>query len=283
MPSEHPRVAVAPGADGVGGERHGAGATRAHGGEQLVRLVRGGALANNGHVLARRGQERRGIGGPAELFERDDELDRRQPHAAVLDGHGQRRPVELHQRLPEALGVVVAVDHGSHERGRALALDDVADDALQLELLLLQLEVQMVSLQSSLAGQQVVEHGPQLGRRESPVLGGQGEVERGQDRALEMHVQDALGVLDSMLWQLGDPVGAGQGLVEHLVVGADVVGEADLRSSACRDPVAGERVLLGELQAGEEGPGHRTAVGGDQADRHMGIGEVGALGHVDDV
>ena len=50
-----------------------------------------------------------------------------------------------------------------------------------------------------------------------------------------------------------------------------------------RDAVAGERVLLGQLQAGQERPGDRAPVGGHQADHDVGIGQVGALGHVDDV
>ena len=64
-----------------------------------------------------------------------------------------------------AAAVVAAVDHGPHERGRALALGDVPHDALQLELLVVQLEVHGGALLvSGLAGQQPVEVGPQLGR-----------------------------------------------------------------------------------------------------------------------
>src|SRR5688572_29063499 len=59
-------------------------------------------------------------------------------------------------------------------------------------------------VRSGLARQQPVEVGPQLGRRERAVLGGEGEVERGQDGPLEVHVEDALGVLGGPLRQLGD-------------------------------------------------------------------------------
>ena len=88
---------------------------------------------------------------------------------------------------------------------------------------------------------QAVEVGPQLGRGERAVLGGEGEVEGGQHGPLEVQVEDALGVLGGPLRQLGDAPGAGQGLVEHLVVGAHVVDQADLRRPAAagmRSPVS---------------------------------------------
>ena len=85
------------------------------------------------------------------------------------------------------------------------------------------------------------------------------------------------------LGQPGDLLGAGQRGVEHLVVGADVVDQADLGRPLRRDAVAGERVLLGQLQAGEQRPGDRAAVGGDQADGHVRVGQVRALGHEHDV
>ena len=50
-----------------------------------------------------------------------------------------------------------------------------------------------------------------------------------------------------------------------------------------RYPGSGEGVLLGELEADQKRPGHRCAVGRDQTDQEVGIGEVRALGHVDDV
>src|SRR5271156_5436957 len=53
--------------------------------------------------------------------------------------------------------------------------------------------------------------GPQLGHDraevlclERLVLGGESEVNRGQDRALEMHVEDAFGALDRLLGQFQD-------------------------------------------------------------------------------
>ena len=55
--------------------------------------------------------------------------------------------------------------------------------------------------------------------------------------------------------------GARDRLVEHLVVGAHVVHQADLGRARGRDAVAGEDVLLGELQAGQQRPGDRAAVG----------------------
>ena len=76
---------------------------------------------------------------------------------------------------------------------------------------------------------------------------------------------------------------AASAAVEHLAVGAHVVGEPDLRGPLRRDPVAGERVLLGEQQARVQRPRERAAVGGDEADRHVRIRQVRRLGHVHDV
>ena len=55
-----------------------------------------------------------------------------------------------------------------------------------------------------------------------------------------------------------------------------MVHEADGGGPLGRDAVAGQGVLLGQLEAGEQGPGDRSAVGGDQPDQHVGVGEVGA-------
>ena len=109
------------------------------------------------------------------------------------------------------------------------------------------------------------------------------EVQGGQHRPLQVHVEDALGVLGGPPGQLGDAPGARQGRLDDLVVRAHVVDEPDLGRPRRRDPVAGQRVLLGQLQAGEQGPRHRPAVGGHQAHEHVGVGEVGALGHEHDV
>ena len=67
------------------------------------------------------------------------------------------------------------------------------------------------------------------------------------------------------------------------LVGAHVIDQPDLGGPPGRDAVAGQRVLLGQLEAGQQRPGHRATVGRDQADHHVGVGQVGALGHVDDV
>ena len=65
-------------------------------------------------------------------------------------------------------------------------------------------------------------------RPERAVLGGEREVEGGEHGSLEVHVEDALGVLGGPAGELGDLLGARQRLVEHLVVGAHVVDQADL-------------------------------------------------------
>ena len=58
------------------------------------------------------------------------------------------------------------------------------------------------------------------------------EVDRRQHGTLHVHVQDPLRRLDRVLRQLGDPPGAGQRRVEHLVGLAHVVDEPDLRAPA---------------------------------------------------
>src|SRR5437868_10132118 len=68
-----------------------------------------------------------------------------------------------------------------------------------------------------------VDVGPQLGRRERAVFRGEREVERREDGSLEMEVEDPLGVFDRPLRQLRDALCAGHRLVEHRIVGANVV------------------------------------------------------------
>ena len=46
---------------------------------------------------------------------------------------------------------------------------------------------------------------------------------------------------------------------------------------AGRDAVPRQRVLLGQLQAGEQRPHHGPAVGRHQAEEHVGVGQVRAL------
>jgi hypothetical protein len=98
-----------------------------------------------------------------------------------------------------------------------------------------------------------------------------------------VHVEDALGVLGRPRRQLGDAPGALERLGQDLVVRAHMVDQADLGRPGRGDAVAGEGVLLGQLQAGEQRPRDRATVGGHQADQHVGVGQVRALGHVDDV
>ena len=131
--------------------------------------------------------------------------------------------------------------------------------------------------------QETVEVGTELRRPEGPVLGGEGEVQRGDDGALQVEVEDALGVLDRPPGQRGDPVCARQRLRQDGVVRTDVVDQPDLRGPLGRDAVPGQGVLLRQLEAGQEGPRDRAAIGGDQSDHHVGIGQVRALGHEDDV
>ena len=70
---------------------------------------------------------------------------------------------------------------------------------------------------------------------------------------------------------------------EHLAVRADVIREPDLLRPRRADAVAGERVLLRQEQARVQRPGERPAVGRDEAHRHVRVGQIGRLRHVDDV
>ncbi len=62
-----------------------------------------------------------------------------------------------------------------------------------------------------------------------------------------------------------------------------MVHQPDLGRPAGGDALAGKSVFLGQLQAGEQRPGDRPSVGGHEPDHDVGVGEMGALGHVDDV
>src|SRR5437899_728298 len=82
-------------------------------------------------------------------------------------------------------------------------------------------------------------------------------------------------VLGRLPRELGDAVRTRHRLVEHLVVGDDVVGQADLGGARRRDAVTGEGVLLGQLETHEQRPGDGAAVGRDEPDHQVGIGQVG--------
>ena len=233
-------------------------------------------------MVARNGRR---VGDPAQLLERDDQLDRRHAHAAVVGRHGQARPVELDERLPQrAAAASSPPTTDAHERRRALALGDVAHDALQLELLVVELEVHVGSprlrSRGTAAGRCWPAARASVNERSSAVSAKSSVASTARSRCmLRMRLVSSVARWGSLAILLG----AGQRLVEHLVVGAHVVDEADLGGPLRRDAVAGERVLLGQLQAGEQRPRDRAAVGGDQADEHVGVGEVGALGHEHDV
>jgi hypothetical protein len=62
-----------------------------------------------------------------------------------------------------------------------------------------------------------------------------------------------------------------------------VVGQTDRGGAVGRDARPGQRVFLRQVQAGVQRPGERAAVGRDQADLHVRVGQVGGLGHIDDV
>jgi DNA-binding transcriptional LysR family regulator len=128
----------------------------------------------------------------------------------------------------------------------------------------------------------------QLGQDRAEVVGGErlifgrgGVVERGQQRALELEVEYALGRLDRLPRQRGDALRAGDGLGQG--VGDDMVGEPDRGRAIGRDARPGQRVLLRQEQAGVQRPGERAAVGRDEADLDVRVGQVGGVGHVDDV
>src|SRR5215212_5994697 len=65
------------------------------------------------------------------------------------------------------------------------------------------------ALSSGLRAHQAAEVGAQLGRGEGAVLGGEGEVDGGDDGPLEVEVEDALGVLHRLPGQRRHLPGAG--------------------------------------------------------------------------
>ena len=98
-----------------------------------------------------------------------------------------------------------------------------------------------------------------------------------------MQVQHPLRRLHRLARQRRDLVRGRERGGQHLVVGAHVVGEADLGRALRGDAVAGERVLLGEQQARVQRPGERAAVGRDEPDGHVRVRQVRRLRHVHDV
>ncbi len=172
-----------------------------------------------------------------ELFPEQQERSRHE-HAALLDamdrgdGHGARAIMEAHVLTAgEALGGWLA------EVARPPAASAL---------------VPLLPLQHA------VEVRPELGRGEGAVLRAEREVERGEHGPLQLDVDHPLGVLDRALGQAGDAARARHRLLEHLGVGADVVDQADLGGTSGRDPLAGQRVLLGQLDAREQRPHHRA-------------------------
>jgi len=120
------------------------------------------------------------------------------------------------------------------------------------------------------------------------VVGGEGLLFRGggvvegrQDCALQVKVEYPLGRLDRLPRQPGDPLRARHRFGQR--VDDDVVGQPDFGGAGGGDARPGQRVLLGQVQAGVQRPGERAAVGRDQADLDVRVGQVGGLGQVDDV
>ncbi len=140
---EAPPVPVTAGAEVVGVEGRGAGRAGADRAEQCLPLRGLTAVPHQRDVVAGGHEERGRIGDATQLLEGDGQLDRGRPHATVLGGHREAGPVELHVDLPETVDVdaVAVVDDGPDERRRALRLGDLADDALQLDLVVGELEV----------------------------------------------------------------------------------------------------------------------------------------------
>ncbi len=116
---EHPAVGVAVGGDAVVDRR--------------TRLLRVEAVADQGRELRQRGQERRRIGGAAELLEHDRELD------GVLRV-GQLGPARVDVGLPQRRRVDTVLGDLADQRRRALLAHRVADGVLPQPLIRIELE-----------------------------------------------------------------------------------------------------------------------------------------------
>ncbi len=118
-PVQHPAVGVAVGGDAVVDRRTG--------------LLRVEAVAGERRELRQRRQERRRIGGAAEFFEHDRELDR------VLRV-GQLGPARIDVGLPQRRRVDAVLGDLAHQRRRALLADRVAHGVLPQPLISIELE-----------------------------------------------------------------------------------------------------------------------------------------------
>ena len=282
---EHPAVAVGAGRD-VAGVEHG-GARAAAGDRRRARRSR--------TVAVQRTRARAGGAGwwwPGTAWGRPPSPSSSSTTASStavaplppsLDGHGEAGPLEADERLPERVGVGVVLDDGAHERRRALALDHLAGDLLQRDLLVGQLEVHglgppRLSLDSKRS--RLARSSGEVNERSSAVRAKSRVASTARSRCrLRMRLVSS----DGLLRQLGDLLAQASAWSSTSSSGQTWLTRPISRGPLGRDAVAGEGVLLGQLQAGEQRPGDRPAVGGDEADEHVGVGEVGALGHEHDV
>ena len=118
-PVEHPAVGVAVGGDAVVDRRTG--------------LLRVEAVTDQRRELRQRRQERCGVGGAAEFFEHDRELDR------VLRV-GQLGPTRVDVGLPQRCGVNAVLGDLTHQRRRALLSDRIAHGVLPQPLIRIELQ-----------------------------------------------------------------------------------------------------------------------------------------------
>ena len=87
-----------------------------------------------------------------QLLEHEDELHGAEADAPELLGDDEAGPVEPHVGLPQGGVVALPVGDRSHERRRALLGGDLAHDALQLHLVVGQLEVHAVPSHARVGG-----------------------------------------------------------------------------------------------------------------------------------
>ena len=116
---EHPALGVAVGGDAVIDRRAG--------------LLRVEAVADQRRELRQRRQERRRVGGAAQLLEHDRQLD------GVLRV-GQLRPARVDVGLPQRRGVDAVLGDLTDQRRRALLADGVAHGVLPQPLIRIELE-----------------------------------------------------------------------------------------------------------------------------------------------
>ena len=123
------------------GERADRLAGRQLGQPLLLLRVRARELQRLGGQHDRRVERHRCRG--ASHFLRDDaKLERRQPEPAVLFGNAGRRHAELDEALPDLVGMsFVAVQHATHDLGRALVGEELTDLLLEQLLVVGEIEV----------------------------------------------------------------------------------------------------------------------------------------------